>query len=1026
MAILKVKDANGNIIPIPAIRGKSAYEYAREGGYTGTEDDFKAKLVTEWASADKVGQLLQEKANQSSVDSLSARMDAFTSLEDGSTTGDAELNDARVDCEGKKHANVGSHIREITGKIIDACCDKEYVGSKNYNLLKISEVTHTSRLQDGVTGIISSNANNCVSGFIPVTYGKYYTLSTVLDGERTTHTASNSQILGRINVKKTDGSLVAYTSSNDLTVAPASNSTIYINSADISEVRFQFTWGVDISTSEKLKAYQPMFIEGDTAEEAYNNAMNLEYMDGDADGDVEVVYIMKRDDTKANKTTVEALKNEVSTLKQSTANTVSIKSSQKYDGNFIPNERFIRGIANFRDTEKAKEFEFTIDNNSGSTIKNASIVVGLHNTVGVTPANNNMPFQVYDDIFSDQVGFKFFDGETELPYYIESESDCNYIVDKNILTAVKTMVVFSNGKIAVYNGTKARMQISVDDGLTWTNICDNITSAPYRVLLPDSQDNLFIASSDGYRLYKYTSADGYITGTQVIDMEADETKIGSILAEDNDENLYLGTYQESPWHCVVRKSTDHGDTWTIVFDSTESQHVHNIYVNKKVTPNEIFIGLDGTGDFIRTYVSKDAGATWTRVYVPYNNREYAFRYAGENFYIGCGERNYLSGATLYKTTDYNNPDAYYPLFDNGQGVRDITNVIENSDDVLIAGGCADIAVNTEHLFLSEDRGETWKTVFMRPYYKKHNGAGSGLRTFSKKGNQILSQSSTDYAMRFIYGNGAKTILAIVNVGDIPTSGKTITLKTGYVANVEQMEKVLTSYEQIEGKVADIHICDGYVVDKVSNKRVLTDDTEICNYNTKLGQTSEYKILDNHTYRLNGSVNLGKLSRLNFTKGFTVSFLFRREDDKNYLADSKYHVIFQSGDTKLILWYRSLVLMSGDTNIFAKKLYLSDAYLSSVNEDYVRVTAYFTNDELPVSRIYTENNCSTSDITCTEYPITQNLSENDFIIGNSLTDANYAEMPNIARIEIYNRVLTQGEIMSLTNGCNLITDKSQYN
>jgi hypothetical protein len=40
MAILKLKDNNGNIIEIPAIKGdtgKSAYEYAKEGGYAGTE-----------------------------------------------------------------------------------------------------------------------------------------------------------------------------------------------------------------------------------------------------------------------------------------------------------------------------------------------------------------------------------------------------------------------------------------------------------------------------------------------------------------------------------------------------------------------------------------------------------------------------------------------------------------------------------------------------------------------------------------------------------------------------------------------------------------------------------------------------------------------------------------------------------------------------------------------------------------------------------------------------------------------------
>lgn len=45
--ILKIRDENGNFIPINAIRGdkgKSAYEQAKDGGYTGTEEAFIALL----------------------------------------------------------------------------------------------------------------------------------------------------------------------------------------------------------------------------------------------------------------------------------------------------------------------------------------------------------------------------------------------------------------------------------------------------------------------------------------------------------------------------------------------------------------------------------------------------------------------------------------------------------------------------------------------------------------------------------------------------------------------------------------------------------------------------------------------------------------------------------------------------------------------------------------------------------------------------------------------------------------------
>ena len=46
-SILKVRDADGTVHEIHALQGKSAYQYAVEGGYTGTETAFAAKLAAE-------------------------------------------------------------------------------------------------------------------------------------------------------------------------------------------------------------------------------------------------------------------------------------------------------------------------------------------------------------------------------------------------------------------------------------------------------------------------------------------------------------------------------------------------------------------------------------------------------------------------------------------------------------------------------------------------------------------------------------------------------------------------------------------------------------------------------------------------------------------------------------------------------------------------------------------------------------------------------------------------------------------
>ena len=59
-----------------------------------------------------VNSQLEQKAKQKDVDVLKERMDTFTTLPEGSTTGDAELIDGRIAFDGKKYDNLGNAIRE--------------------------------------------------------------------------------------------------------------------------------------------------------------------------------------------------------------------------------------------------------------------------------------------------------------------------------------------------------------------------------------------------------------------------------------------------------------------------------------------------------------------------------------------------------------------------------------------------------------------------------------------------------------------------------------------------------------------------------------------------------------------------------------------------------------------------------------------------------------------------------------------------------------------------------------------------
>ena len=68
---------------------------------------------------------------------LSARMDTFTTLPEGSTTGDAELIDGRVDKDGVTHPNIGEHIRNVTGQL-----SEEIDGSQECNLSQFFELVN--------------------------------------------------------------------------------------------------------------------------------------------------------------------------------------------------------------------------------------------------------------------------------------------------------------------------------------------------------------------------------------------------------------------------------------------------------------------------------------------------------------------------------------------------------------------------------------------------------------------------------------------------------------------------------------------------------------------------------------------------------------------------------------------------------------------------------------------------------------------------------------------------------------------
>lgn len=98
---------------------------------------------------------------------LEERMDTFTSLKEGSTTGDAELHDGRTDYTGKTWGNIGSHIRGVTSEL-----SSEIDGVKS-DLANLSHLDF--EITDGkyvdirtIDGNIADNAYYCVAKDVDV------------------------------------------------------------------------------------------------------------------------------------------------------------------------------------------------------------------------------------------------------------------------------------------------------------------------------------------------------------------------------------------------------------------------------------------------------------------------------------------------------------------------------------------------------------------------------------------------------------------------------------------------------------------------------------------------------------------------------------------------------------------------------------------------------------------------------------------------------------------------------------------
>lgn len=117
--------------------------------------------------------------NKNEIAVLKSRMDSFTSLQQGSTTGDAELIDGRVGYDGKTYENIGGAIRGQVSQLSD---DIDYFNKFKINVLKIFKFNINKYYDNNVgvstiNDILSSSSGNNSFGVYECSNGDEYRIN---------------------------------------------------------------------------------------------------------------------------------------------------------------------------------------------------------------------------------------------------------------------------------------------------------------------------------------------------------------------------------------------------------------------------------------------------------------------------------------------------------------------------------------------------------------------------------------------------------------------------------------------------------------------------------------------------------------------------------------------------------------------------------------------------------------------------------------------------------------------------------
>lgn len=724
--------------------------------------------------------------------------------------------------------------------------------------------------------------------------------------------------------------------------------------------------------------------------------------------------------------------------------------------------------------------------------KNVVVRVGLH--YGATPKNCDVWNEVFFDgnVRKDFSDIRFKDGEKILNTRMRHSGNYEVLRNKNIPMSANCVANSSN---ELYYCDKGYLKKSTDS-FNWTNAVALPYSSCMRLLGFDKADNAYIdhynGELNGGFLYISRYIDGeYINPEIILDYrQANGT-------DDSDYNnlhlqtggfvvdalgyVYIGRYQLK-WNPIIYRSVNpNGDGgFKIVYKETlnfkpngkepidpevQSQHVHciNIHQTQDKDGNivdNIFAGLDNSQ---RNYgavmlQSIDHGTTWQRVtcddegWAYQRGRDYSFNYVNVEKGVAMitGETNILGGYTLVKGNIH--------VDDNGKIVLDSVEgkmlcdyssrkTVAFSDGFAVTALAANGAMHMDYqLVWSDDELNTFHPLYAEWYPSNTFSAGKGARWFHKvmlEGEECFI--GTGYylghhnrAYNIYHGGNHYYGEILVNVGDIPANEtKTISVESGYM--MQAPNKQIFDSNKIERPVWELYLKNGKVEDS-DGKQYITYNTEIDNRlsTPKFGGLYPYEASYEEGRgvmpKLGSVIDLGKISKLNFNKGFSIVLWVRL----NY-PDCPYIRVVPDIDTfmpMLSFGNDYHIGMMGNNIYVGKKTDgssvnkgvcsvhpIADIFIQpTILQSYVPICVSVSNDSVPTIKVFGGDATdvdSPSAITSWNLP---NIADTILRIGSANTSKKTNGHMNwrmfFNKISFYDRALTRKEFMSLWHGCDV--------